>query len=50
VANAVRRLPAERATDALRELSRIDTMAKGLLAEDPWMALERLALSLSRSR
>ena len=50
VANAVRRLPIERATEALRELGRIDTMAKGLLAEDPWMALERLALSLSRSR
>jgi DNA polymerase-3 subunit delta len=50
VANSVRRLPVERATDALRELGRIDTMAKGLLAEDPWMALERLALSLSRSR
>jgi DNA polymerase-3 subunit delta len=50
VSNSVRRLPVERATDALRELGRIDTMAKGLLAEDPWMALERLALSLSRSR
>lgn len=50
VANAVRRLPLSRAAEALRELSRIDTMAKGLLAEDPWMALERLALSLSKSR
>jgi DNA polymerase-3 subunit delta len=48
-AQSCRRLPARRAGIALRELSRIDTMVKGLNREDPWLALERLALRLSRT-
>ncbi|MFZ9314528.1 MAG: DNA polymerase III subunit delta [Burkholderiaceae bacterium] len=45
-AQACRRLSPNRAGEALRELSRIDTMVKGLSREDPWLALERLALHL----
>jgi DNA polymerase-3 subunit delta len=48
-AQSCRRLPVGRAGLALRELSRIDTMIKGLSREDPWLALERLAMRLSRS-
>ena len=48
-AQSCRRLPLRRAGLALRELSRIDTMVKGLNREDPWLALERLALRLSRT-
>jgi DNA polymerase-3 subunit delta len=48
-AQSCRRLPVRRAGLALRELSRIDTMVKGLSREDPWLALERLALRLGRS-
>lgn len=47
-AQACRKLPARRAGPALQALSRIDTMAKGLAhGQDPWMALERLALFLA---
>jgi DNA polymerase-3 subunit delta len=46
-AQACRRLAPNRAGEALRELSRIDTMVKGLSREDPWLALERLALRLA---
>lgn len=48
-AQSCRRLPVRRAGMALRELSRIDTMVKGLSREDPWLALERLALRLGRN-
>jgi DNA polymerase III subunit delta len=48
-AQSCRRLPVRLAGVALRELSRIDTMVKGLSREDPWLALERLALRLGRS-
>jgi DNA polymerase-3 subunit delta len=47
VAQACRRLPAQRAGPALRALGRIDTMVKGLHGEDPWVALEQLALQLA---
>lgn len=46
-AQACRRLPPGHAGFALRELSRVDTMVKGLNREDPWLALERLVLRLS---
>ena len=46
-AQACRRLPPDHAGFALRELSRVDTMVKGLNREDPWLALERLVLKLS---
>lgn len=48
-AQSCRRLPVRLAGMALRELSRIDTMVKGLSREDPWLALERLAIRLSRT-
>ncbi|NBT75815.1 MAG: DNA polymerase III subunit delta [Betaproteobacteria bacterium] len=48
VAQACRRLPPDQSLPALQALARIDTMVKGLSSEDPWMALERLALSLAR--
>ena len=48
VAQACRRLPAPRAGPALRSLGRIDTMVKGLHGEDPWVALEQLALQLAQ--
>ncbi len=48
-AQACRRLPPRRAGPALQALSRIDTMVKGLAyGQDPWMALERLALTLAQ--
>lgn len=48
-ANACRRLPEARAREAMRQIALIDTMAKGLSNEqDPWVALERLALFLDQ--
>lgn len=48
VSQACRRLGTERARPALEALARIDTMAKGLSPDDPWVALEQLALDLAR--
>lgn len=48
VAQACRRLPTLRARPALETLAAIDTMAKGLSPDDPWVALEQLALDLAR--
>jgi len=48
-AQACRRLPPSRSGPALQALGRIDTMIKGLSpGQDPWLALERLALSLAQ--
>lgn len=48
-AQGCRKLPSRRSGPALQALSRIDTMAKGLApGQDPWMALERLALFLAQ--
>lgn len=46
-AQACRRLPENRAGLALQQLSRIDTMAKGIASGDPWSELERLVLKLA---
>ena len=48
VAQSCRRLPIDLAAVALRSLGRIDTMVKGLCAEDPWVALEQLAMQLAQ--
>lgn len=50
VAQAVRRQPPNQAGPMLSELARIDTMVKGLSRDDPWLALERLALRLHSPR
>lgn len=48
-AQACRRLPPRRSGPALQALSRIDTMVKGISpGQDPWLALERLALFLAQ--
>jgi DNA polymerase-3 subunit delta len=46
-AQTCRRLPENRAGLALQQLSRIDTMAKGIAPGDPWSELERLVLKLA---
>lgn len=41
---AVRRANAAKTWRALRQAAEVDTIAKGLKADDPWVALERLAM------
>ncbi len=50
VSQAARRLPEGQSGALLSELARIDTMIKGLSRDDPWLALERIALRLHTPR
>lgn len=49
IALACRKANTSRAWRALRQAAEVDTMAKGLNAEDPWVALERMALEFAQS-
>jgi DNA polymerase-3 subunit delta len=44
VASACRRMPLAKTLRALRQAAEVDTIVKGLKADDPWITLERLAL------
>ncbi len=46
VSQALRRMPLDRLSSALRLMSRADRAAKGLLRENAWLILEQLGLAL----
>ena len=49
IALACRSANAAKTWRALRQAAEVDTMAKGLSLDDPWVALERMALDFARS-
>jgi DNA polymerase-3 subunit delta len=49
IALACRKANASRAWRALRQAAEVDTIAKGLKPDDPWVALERMALDFAQS-
>jgi DNA polymerase III subunit delta len=49
VALACRKPSAARTWRALRQAAEVDTMVKGLKHDDPWVALERMALDFTQS-
>ncbi len=50
IAAACRRIGATRAWRALRHAGEVDTIAKGLKQDDPWVALERLVMDVATAR
>ena len=49
IALACRKLNSNRAWRALRMAAEVDTIAKGLKTDDPWVALERMALDFAQT-
>jgi DNA polymerase-3 subunit delta len=47
IASACRKISAAKTWRALRQAAEVDTIVKGLKADDPWVALERMALDLA---